>query len=117
VRDFSVWSFYAEHAEAPFPFHRVGRVDFGNTKFGRSPDAPEAYKGRRVELHARSIDANPADDPVDAVQRYLKAGASPSARELARKALVLIDPPLYLGTEAWPTLALPTSPSRRSPET
>jgi len=109
VRDFSVWSFYAEHPEAPFPFHRVGRVDFGKSKFGRSPDAPGAYAGRRVELHARSIDASPTDDPVEALQRYLKGAASPSARELAQKAVVLIAPDSHVGAEAWPTLALPAS--------
>jgi hypothetical protein len=110
VREFSVWSFYAEHPEAPFPFHRPGRADFGKSKFGRAPDAPEGFEGRRVELHGRSIAATPGDEPVEALQRYLKAGATPSARELGQKAVVLIAPETLLGVEAWPTLAL--APSR-----
>ena len=107
VNAFSVWSFYAEHPEAPFPFRRPGRADFGASKFGRAPDAPAAYAGRRVELHGRSIAAAPGDDPAEALLRYLKAGTTRSSRELAHKALVLIAPERVLGAEVWPTLALP----------
>ncbi len=106
IREFSVWSFYAEHPEAPFPVHRPARTDFGKSRFGRAPDAPEAYAGRPVELQGRSIDATPGDDPVEALQRYLKTGATRSARELAHKAVVLIAPDTLLGVEVWPTLAL-----------
>ena len=107
VSEFSVWSFYAEHPEAPFPFRQPGRADFGESKFGRAPDAPEGYSGRRVDLHGRSIAAAPADEPAEALLRYLKAGATRSSRELAHKALVLIAPEPLLGAEVWPTLALP----------
>jgi hypothetical protein len=107
VSEFSVWSFYAEHPEAPFPFRRAGRADFGHSKFGRAVDAPEGYVGRRVDLHGRSIAVAPGNDPVDALQRYLKAGATRSSRELAQKAVVLIEPGPFLGAEVWPTLALP----------
>jgi hypothetical protein len=107
VREFQVWTFYAEHAEAPFPFQRVTHADFGASKFGRAPDAPETYAGRRVALQGRSIHALPSDDPLEAVQRYLKAGATPTAKELATKAVVLLDPEELLGVEAWPSLVLP----------
>ena len=107
VREFELWTFYAEHAEAPFPFQRVNHADFGQSKFGRTEDAPETYAGRRVALHARSIDAGPADDPLEAVQRYLKAGVTPSARDLAAQAVVMLDPEELLGMEAWPSLVLP----------
>jgi hypothetical protein len=112
VREFSVWSFYAEHPEAPFPVQPSRRADFGKSKFGRAPNAPDGYQGRRVELNGRSIDATPGEDPIEAVQRYLKAAAAPSPRELAQKAVVLIAPDRLLGAEAWPTLALP--PARSS---
>ena len=92
----------------PFPFQRITYADFGKSKFGRTPDLPETYQGRRVELQGRSIDAVPVDDPLVALQRYLKAGASPSARELASKAIVLLEPDSLLGVVAWPTLALPS---------
>ena len=110
VSEFSVWSFYAEHPEAPFPFHVVDHVDFGQSKFGRATDAPEGYVGRRVVLHGRSIDATPEQDPLEALQRYLRAAASPSSRDLAHKAVVVIGPERLLGTQAWPTLALPGKP-------
>ncbi|HTT40597.1 MAG TPA: hypothetical protein VMH32_23315 [Burkholderiales bacterium] len=109
VHAFSVWSFYAEHPEAAFPYYRIGRQGFGKPKFGPDPEAPDTYVGRRVELHARSIDAKPGSDPVAALQAYLKGGASHSARELAHKAVVMIDPAPYLALEVWPTLALPAS--------
>jgi len=107
VKEFSLWLFYAEHPEAPFPFRRTGRADFGQSKFGRAVDAPDGYLGRRVDLHGRSIDVAPSNDPVEALQRYLKAGATRSSRELAQKAVVLIAPETLLGAEVWPTLALP----------
>lgn len=55
VNDFDVWTFYAGHSEAPFPFQHAGRWDYGKSKFGRDPVYQEAYQGRRVELRgARS---------------------------------------------------------------
>jgi hypothetical protein len=107
VREFQVWSFYAQHAEAPFPIHQVSHADYGESKFGRGLDLPETYEGRRVVLQGRSIDALPSDDPLEAVQRYLRAAASPTARELAAKAVVLLEPEPLLGFEAWPSLVLP----------
>ena len=108
VQEFSVWSFYAEHPEAPFPFHIVDHADFGHSKFGRAPGAPQGYVGRRIALHGRSLDASPGQDPLEALQRYVRAGASPSARELGHKAVVPISPDRLLGTQAWPTLVLPS---------
>jgi hypothetical protein len=107
VTRFDVWSFYAEHPEAAFPVQRARRADFGASRFGRAADAPGTYAGRRVDLNGRSIDCSPGDDPVATLQRYLKAAATPSARELAQKAVVLIEPEPLLGAEVWPTLVLP----------
>jgi hypothetical protein len=107
LREFEVWSFYAEHSEAAFPFQRVTHADFGESKFARAQDAPASYTGRRVALHARSVDARPGDDPLEAVQRYLRVGATPTARQLAAKAVVMLDPEELLGVEAWPSLVLP----------
>jgi hypothetical protein len=102
LAEFSVWSFYAEHAEAPFPFHLVDHADFGQSKFARAADAPQGYAGRRVSLHGRSIEATPEQDPLEALQRYLRAAASPSARELGQKAVVLIAPEPLLGAQPGP---------------
>lgn len=107
VGEFRVWTFYAEHAEAPFPYQHVSHLDYGDSKFGRNPALPASYVGRRVELQGRSLDGNPTDDPVEVVQRYLRTGASPTARELGREAVVIVEPDELLGLEAWPSLVLP----------
>jgi len=107
VHEFEVVSFYAEHADAPFPFQRVDHADFGPSKFGRGPDTPETYQGLRVTLQGRSIEGGSGDDPLESIQRYLKAGSTPTARELARKAVVMLEPEDLLGMEAWPSLVLP----------
>lgn len=107
VEAFHVCTFYAEHPEAPYPFQRVSTTDFGTAKFGRAADGPDSYAGRRVTLHGRSIDARPGVDPIESLQRYLRAGATSTARELARKAVVMLEPEEFAGVEVWPSLVLP----------
>lgn len=103
--EFRVWTFYAEHDEAPYPHNRVGHRDFGESKFGRAADRP-AYRGRRVELNARSLHCTPIDDPIEVLQHYLRRGQTPTARELRRQAVVLIEPGNVLGYVVWPTLVV-----------
>ncbi len=104
---FDVWTFYAEHAEAAFPVRQLVKADLGKSKFGRDAANPGAYQGRRVELRARSLDCKPGDDPVEVLQRYLRSGETPSARELRDKSVVLIEPEQFLGYVVWPSLAMP----------
>jgi hypothetical protein len=101
---FSVWTFYAEHPEAPFPYQRTEREDFGRPKFGRLPEGPDSFRGRPVALHGRSLIASPIDDPVETLQDYLRKGETPTPRGLARGAVVLIAPERLLGYVVWPTL-------------
>jgi hypothetical protein len=111
---FEVWTFYAEHPEAPFPHWHEERYDYGSSrKFGRSPSAPETFKGRPVDLAGRSIEASPMDDPLAALQFYLRRGSTPVARRLAQGAVVLLDPERLAGYLAWPTL-VPARPARAS---
>ena len=105
---FDVWTFYAEHPEAPFPFQKLAKADFGKSKFGRDTARPDAYEGRRIELRGRSLDCKPGDDPIGVLQRYLRSGETPSARELRDKAVVLIEPERFLGYAVWPSLAMPS---------
>jgi len=112
VRDFDVWTFYAEHPEASFPHWHEERYDYGRSnKFGRLSDAPDAFKGRPVDLAGRSIEASPADDPIEALQHYLRRGSTPVARRLADKAVVLLEPEKLAGYVVWPTLV----PARPGP--
>jgi hypothetical protein len=113
LREFDVWSFYAEHAEAPFPHHIVSHRDLGKSKFGRALDA-EGYRGRRVDLSGRSLPCEASADPVEALQQYLRRGETPSARSLRQSAVILIEPEHYTGYVVWPTLIVSTRDADRS---
>ena len=113
VKDFDVWTFYAQHPDGPFPSRRVARADFGPSKFGRMPNDIRPYAGRRVDLIGRSLPAEPEADPVDALRRYLTSARTSSARALAAKAVVLIDPANHRGLVVWPPKADPARPVRQ----
>ena len=102
VKDFDIWSFYAQHEDWPFPARWRGTRDFGPSKFGRYPDDPPLYSGRRVDLLGRSLPTAPGTDPADAIRRYLAARRTTSAKALAAKAAVLIDPHNRAGEIVWP---------------
>lgn len=102
VKDLDVWTFYARHPEGEFPARWRVMADFGPSLLGRHPD-DAGYMGRHVDLIGRSIDAVPGGDPVRAVRTYLRAGGTESARLLAEKAVVALDPPELLGTTVWPS--------------
>lgn len=102
VKDFDVWSFYAQYDDWPFPARWRGTRDFGLSKFGRYPGDPPRYSGRRVDLLGRSLPAAPGADPADAIRRYLTAQRTTSARALAAKAVVLIYPQDRVGEIVWP---------------
>jgi hypothetical protein len=102
VKDLDVWTFYARHPEGEFPPRWRIMADFGSSELGRHPD-DAGFTGRHVDLIGRSIAATPADDPVGAVRAYLNARRTSSARALAEKAVVAIDPPMLRGTTVWPS--------------
>lgn len=101
IKDFDVWSFYDQHPEREYPPRRAARVDFGDSKFGTSDDRPQ-FVGRRVDLIGRSIRGVERGDPVETLRRYLRAMATSSAKFLAQKAVVLIEPAPLRGTIVWP---------------
>jgi hypothetical protein len=100
VKDFDVWTFYAEHPEASFPHRRRGRRDFGLSHFGRHP-ADREFAGRAVDFLARSLWYPVGADPIAAVQTYLSEGHSESARRLAQKAVVVLEPAQLRGHVIW----------------
>ena len=101
VKDFDVWTFYASHPEITYPWRRRVAHDFGNPKFGKSPDEPR-YVGRHVDLLGRSLKAEVNTDPMIALCGYLSECRTKTARHLAQKAVVLLEPASLLGTIAWP---------------
>ena len=102
VKDFDVWSFYAAGGDQRFPARWRGTRDFGPSKFGRYSDDPPQFVGRRVDLLGRSLSVALGADPADALQHHLSARRTDSAKALAAKAVVLIDPPNRLGEVVWP---------------
>lgn len=103
VKDFDVWSFYAQHDDWPFPARWRGTRDFGPSKFGRYSGDPLRYAGRRVDLLGRSLPVTPGTDPAHAIHDYLAAGRTTSARHLRAKAVILIYPMERVGEIVWPT--------------
>lgn len=101
VKDFDVWSFFAEHPAMPYPSRRHATADFGHSKFGR-PSADFELEGRRVDLLGRSLPVRPSADPVEAVLLYLLTGKTKSSKLLKEQAVVLLDPPQLLGAIVWP---------------
>ena len=101
IKDLDVWSFYRAAPERPYPYRRRGIADFGDAKFGKSDDCPH-FVGRRVDLLGRSIEATESAVPVSALRSYLSAGNTETARLLAQKAVVLIEPGALAGTIVWP---------------
>ena len=83
VKDLDVWSFYVEHPARPFPYRRRATVDFGDAKFGTSDGRPD-FVGRSVDLIGRSIKSADRTKPIEALRRYLRSGATESARCLAK---------------------------------
>jgi hypothetical protein len=102
VKDFDVWTFYAARPDHPaFPWRRRVARDFGDPRFGRTPNTA-GLVGRRVDLLGRSIEVGEEGNPAAALAAYLSEGRTASARALARKAAVLLEPPERRGTVVWP---------------
>jgi hypothetical protein len=102
VKDFDVWSFYAQLDDWPFPARWRGTRDFGPSKFGRYPGDTPRYSGRRVDLLGRSLPAGPGTDLADVLRRYFAARRTDSSKALAAKAVVLINPENRAGEIIWP---------------
>jgi hypothetical protein len=102
VKDFDVWSFYAQYDDWPFPPRWRGTRDFGPSRFGRYSGDPPGYSGRRVDLLGRSLPVKPGADLADVLRYYLAAGRTKSAKALGAKAVVLIHPENRAGEVVWP---------------
>lgn len=101
VKDFDIYTFYAEHSVGPFPARWLTHADFGPSPHGRHPDDEPSYKGRRIDLIGRSLKVSTDVDPIEAARAYLHRPRTKTARCLARKAVVLIDPAPLRGQIVW----------------
>jgi hypothetical protein len=102
VKDFDVWSFYAARNDGPFPYRWRGTADYGPSNFWRYPDHPPSFTGRRVDLLGRSLDVSLDAEPATVLYDYFPAARTRSAKELAAKAVVLINPEQLAGKVVWP---------------
>jgi len=92
VKDLDVWTFYTEAEAGPFPWRwRTERV------FDTAP-----FAGRYVDLLGRSLPEPAGTDPETVTRCYLSRPRTRSARALASKAVVLLDPAPLRGRVAWP---------------
>jgi len=98
INDFDVWTFYKTNPERPWPPRRRKSYDFGDARFGQSVGRPN-FVGRRVDCLGRDILVLESDDAVSALRRYLQHGRTKTARLLAQKAVVLLEPDL--GKVVW----------------
>jgi hypothetical protein len=101
VHDFDVYSFFSTHPARPWYAKRIKAEDFGDAKFGRSPDRPD-FLGRRVDLLGRGIPTLPDQSPLESIRHWLTEGRTATARLLSEKAVVILDPVSHRGTVLWP---------------
>lgn len=99
INDFDVYTFYAANPKRRWYAKRHAITDFGDAKFGKSSTHP-AFVGRRVDLLSRALAVEPRTDAVSAIRAYLREGRTKTARLLAQKAVVLLNP--ELGRCIWP---------------
>ena len=91
INDFDVYIFYRKHPAKDLYPKRIKSYDFGDAKFGQSQDKAD-FIGRRVDCLVRSIDASEGEDVEISIQRYLMGGKTETARLLAAKAVILLEP-------------------------
>lgn len=101
INDFDVYTFYAENPDRKWYAKRLARADFGDPKFGYSEVTPPTFVGRRVDLLGRSLPVAWGSDLVVALRDWLASGETVTARELAKKAVIVLEPVERLGTIAW----------------
>jgi hypothetical protein len=94
VNDLDVHTFYADGGGARYPPRRKIQVSYHGSGLTNWSE--------RVDLLGRSIPHKAGEDSVASVVGYLKTPRSRTASELARKAVVLIDPTDRLGEVIWP---------------
>ncbi|HRJ59525.1 MAG TPA: hypothetical protein PLV64_24810 [Anaerolineales bacterium] len=99
INDFDVYTFYRKHPQRNWYAKRIKSYDFGDKKFGKSVDKPD-FIGRRVDCLSRSIEVKKEEDIQTALRRYLTEGKTETAKLLAAKAVVLLEP--ACGEIIWP---------------
>lgn len=98
IRDFDVFTFYAEHPSIRYPVRRKVVADFGVSRHGKSLGR-EDLRGRSVDLMGRQI--HESVDYETSIQEYLEEQRTDTACYLARKAVVTLWPVEDMGKVIW----------------
>ena len=102
VKDFDLWLFYRKR-EGVRRVRERGRAkvyDFGPSSLGRHPDDPVEFRGRRVDVMTRTVDAPRGADPADIVRSWLARGAA-SPNLLRQRPVILVWPRSRAGEVVW----------------
>ncbi len=99
INDFDVYTFFRRSPVMDWCNLRTGVHDFGDAKFGKSENRPE-FTGRRVDCLGRGISLNTGESATGALRRWLAERPTETAKFLAQKAVVLLEPDC--GTVVWP---------------
>lgn len=91
IQDLDVWSLYAAAPGLGWPYRRRGVVQFGESGFVG-----------RVDCLGRALDYPLGIDPAELWRDYLGRPSTQTARELALKAVVLLEPEARRGEIGWP---------------
>ena len=100
VQDFDVYSFFETNPKRNWYAKRNKHVDFGDSRFGQSIDRPD-FVGRRVDLLGRGINRRVRESALACIRRWIAEGSTDSARRLAKKAVVLLEPREQRGEVVW----------------
>lgn len=99
INDFDIYTFYRKNPDKHWYAKRIKAYDFSDPKFGQSVNRPD-WVGRRVDCMGRAIEAGTGEDVISSLRRYLREARSETAKLLAEKAIVLLEP--HCGMVVWP---------------
>lgn len=99
IKDFDVWFFYPFN-ETHLPYRTIWNWDYKNPKFGRHPLISD-YAGRKVDVLVRSIKNYSKQDPVSTIHQFLQYENTTTSKELAKKAVVMLQPESSVGNVVW----------------
>lgn len=101
IKDIDVWMFFqAKHGKVFHPLWKK-HFDFGRSRFGRNPQDPAEYIGRRVDVFGRSIEMKKNESVEDSIVRWLQRPGKGSPFHLRQKAIIGLSPQNILGKIIW----------------
>jgi hypothetical protein len=101
IKDIDIWMFFEAKNEKVFNPRWKKHFDFGKSRFGRNPQDPPEYIGRRIDLFGRSIEIKKNESVEDSILRWLQKPGRGSPFHLKQKAIIGLFPESTLGEVIW----------------